>query len=58
MAKASGECMIKTGYLDTVSKAYAEAAHKRLQKKPGLITEWKKLRDQELANAKKYNGAS
>ena len=50
--------MIKTGYLDTVSKAYAEAAHKRLQKKPGLITEWKKLRDQELANAKKYNGAS
>lgn len=45
---ASGECMIETKYLETVSKAKAVEVHKRLQKKPGLITRWKEIRKAQL----------
>ncbi|MDU0968997.1 MAG: hypothetical protein E7A79_07910 [Actinomycetaceae bacterium] len=58
VAQASGRCMISTGYLEKVSKAKAIAAHKRIAKKPGLITEWKKLHDEEVKVAQSYAAGS
>lgn len=52
VAQASSKCMIETGYLETVSKAQAIAAHKLIQRKPGLLTEWQKLQKQQYEASK------
>lgn len=44
VARASSTCMIDTRYLEDVSRANAQAVHRLIAKKPGLITEWQKLR--------------
>lgn len=51
VAQASGECMIETGYLETVTRANAIAVHEELQKHPGVITEWKKIRQEQVEAA-------
>lgn len=53
VATASGECMLSTGYLKEVSYKSAVASNKAVAKKPGFITEYKKVHKELIDQVQK-----